>query len=259
MGKKLAIWLVIVAIILSSFCVSCAPKEEITVVEVIKTVERVEIPKEEANPLEGKRFTSFGDSITYQNTWQPYLLEKYGLIHTNCGIGSTALSGKSETAFWQDSRLNAVMESNPDVVTILGGANDILLNPVLGTAEEFNKPLSEKDTNTFIGAYSYIIEKLLAWKPTLRIVILGTTWAHNDGKDYSDTLTYTDFSNASEQVAAYYGLPFADLHGECGFNYYTMQGENSPYSPDHIHPNDEGGKRIAEVVDKEFQNLFAFD
>ena len=151
------------------------------------------------------------------------------------------------------------MAADPDIVTILGGANDLAADIPIGDKSQLSALLSVKDKNTFIGAYSYIIETLLAWKPALRIVILGTTWAHMDGKDYSDTVTYTDYSNASRTVAEYYGLPFVDLHGNCGFNQFTMEDEPyNIYSSDHIHPNDAGGKIIASLVDKVFDGLFRF-
>lgn len=225
-------------------------------------------PADTASPsLAGKIWVSLGDSITFQELWQPHIYNLLDLTHVNCGIGSTALAGAGATAFHQTVRLDAVIAADPDIVTILGGANDITSNAIsIGTSAEFVKPLTgegAKDTATFLGAYSKIIETLLAWKPTLRIIILGTTWAHGDGVDVrpaGSTLTYTDFSNASKIVAQYYGLPFADLHGETGFNAFTMgAAPNNIYSSDTIHPNAEGGKRMSEVVDKVFDKLFLFD
>lgn len=254
--------------------------------------------------LNEKRWTALGDSITYRNQWQPKIAELLGLIYTNCGIGSTRLSGTDANAFWRASRLNAVKNSNPDILTILGGANDITLsNPQIGTKEELGfdipsnvdtsanaavynsstsystgnyslhdgllyectapttgsfdpskwKPV--KNVNTFIGAYSYIIETMLAWKPKLSIVILGTTWAHDDGATFSLELSYTDFSEACRTVAAYYGLPFVDLHGEAGFNKFTLgSGSYAVYSDDHIHPNQLGADRITKLVLDAFVN-----
>lgn len=215
------------------------------------------LPTTFVNGWSGKKWVSFGDSITYREAWQPSVINTFNLIHTNCGIGSTALAGTGSNAFWQDVRLNAVKAADPDMVTILGGANDLVdVNITIGTSAEFAKALAEKDKNTFIGAYSYIIETLLTWKPTLRIVILGTTWAHMNGADYSATLTYTDYSDASKLVAQHYGLPFVDLHGESAFNQFTV--EDSPYniySNDHIHPNALGAKRIAELVISKLQAI----
>ena len=220
------------------------------------------IYKKTLSNIEGKKWVSLGDSITNRATWQHHLYNKYGLIHTNCGQGSTCLAGQGTASlppFWHADRMSAVKAADPDIVTILGGANDLVSQIQIGDNTQFSAALANKDKNTFIGAYSYIIETLLTWKPTLKIVILGTTWAHNDGVDYSDTLTYTDYSNASRQVAEYYGLPFVDLHGKCGFNKFTM--EDAPfniYSTDHIHPNYEGGKVIASYVDEAFSRLYQF-
>lgn len=223
----------------------------------------LKVYKAPTNKIMGKKWVSLGDSITNRAQWQHHLYNKYGLAHTNCGIGSTCLAGPDDATlppFWNANRLAEVKVADPDILTILGGANDLVKpNITMGDETQFELPLASKDKNTFIGAYSYIIETLLAWKPTLRIVILGTIWAHMDGKDYSDTYTYTDFSDACRKVAAYYGLPFVDLHGKCGFNKFTM--EDAPYniySADHIHPNAEGGRIMAEVIDEVFSSLFMF-
>lgn len=275
----------------------------------------IDIPGMEANalvdyniaPFSGKSWVSFGDSITYGNTWQPQIAQLLGLLHTNCGIGSTCLSGpdlggnSARPSFWKDSRLNAVKAANPSLITILGGANDILNTITLGDSAEFsrampsnaaasqgaagydpsgsysagdyctkdgiryqcNTPITEgeawnaahwdavKNVDTFLGAYSYIVENLLAWKRNVSIVILGTTYGHGDGTTLANTngITYTQLSDASRQVALYYGLPFADLHGKAGFNRYTFgAGNNAIYSDDQIHPNAEGGKIIAKLV-----------
>jgi lysophospholipase L1-like esterase len=183
------------------------------------------------------------------------VLDDVGGTGVNCGIGSTCLSGDETNAFWQAARLNAVKTANPDVVTILGGANDLVQNPVIGTSAD----LTSKDTDTFIGAYSYIIDNLLTWKPSLKIVILSTTWAHNNGTDYSQTVTYGDYAAACKLVAEYYKLPYVDLYNESGFNTYTMN--SSPYniySDDHIHPNASGAKIIASMVSQKLRELFSF-
>ena len=205
------------------------------------------------NILSGKVFCSFGDSITYQNLWQPHVIDALGGSSVVCGIGSTPLSGSNAQAFWQTVRLNTVKTANPDVLTILGGANDLTMNPIIGT----DSNLIDKDTGTFIGAYSYIIDNLLTWKPSLKIIIISTTWAHNDGTDYSQTLTYGDFAAACKKVADYYHLPYVDMYNESGFNKYTMN--SSPYniySGDHIHPNASGAKILASMVILKIKECF---
>ena len=192
---------------------------------------------------QGKKWVSFGDSITAQSTWQPIVADRLGLVHVNCGIGSTCVGIPANTnylpdkAFCQDVRLNAVMSEDPDVITILGGANDLYGNVPVGSTDEFSKALADKDKSTFLGAYSYIIETLLTWKPSVKIIILTTTFGHNN-KNYSK------YADGSRELAYYYALPCADLYRNTGFNSFT----SSVYFKDGIHPNAEGGKRIAEIV-----------
>jgi len=193
-----------------------------------------------------KKWVSFGDSITYRELWQPDVVTELGLVHTNCGIGSTQLAGTGATAFWQDARLDVVKAADPDVITILGGANDLVGEILIGTAAEFAAALGAKDTNLFLGAYSYIIENLLTWKPTLKIILLTTTYAHLDGATMAPAsgLRYTDYANATKLVALYYGLLYVDLHGEAEVNKLTQ----STYTSDGIHPNTDGAKAIAKLV-----------
>jgi hypothetical protein len=197
------------------------------------------------NLISGKRFTSFGDSITYRNLWQPHIIERFGLIHTNCGIGSTKVAGAVNATypcFWEPSRISAVQASNPDIVTILGGANDWSGNIAIGTDAEFTKVLGSKDKTTFKGAYSYIIETLLAWKPSLAIILLTTTWGDSEALN-SLSLANRDYAKATKEVAWYYGLLCVDLRGEMGLNAIT-----SPYLlVDTVHPT--------KLVRKEWLNV----
>lgn len=194
---------------------------------------------------QGKKWVSFGDSITAQATWQPIVAEKLGLVHVNCGVGSTCLGTPAsanylpEQAFNTDLRLDAVKAEDPDIVTILGGANDLYGGVQVGDVSEFDKELANKDRSTFLGAYSYIIENLLTWKPTLKIIILTTTFGHNNKN-------YAKYADASREVAHNYGLLCADLYRKTGFNSFTAK--QGILLKDGIHPNDAGGARIAAVV-----------
>ena len=200
---------------------------------------------------QGLKWVSFGDSITAQNKWQPRVIEKLGLVHTNCGIGSTCLSGtldnsfaipKPDEAMWQDVRLNAVMDADPDLVTIMGGNNDQYAYIPMGDKSEFDKPLAEKDKNSYYGAYSYIIETLLTWKPTLRIILITPSYAMQN--ELKGDTRLSDYAESCREIAKSYGLPCADIFGKAGINKLT----ESTYTSDRVHPNEAGALRIADVV-----------
>lgn len=216
---------------------------------------------------------SFGDSITQYNKWQWYIERKVNNIeHINCGLGSTSLAeaGMSRPALCKDERLglgdysevksstvdgetyNLVIPNNPDIVTIMGGANDVKYGKGLGTSEEFEKALAVKDTTTFYGAYSYIIEQLLTWKPTLRIILITTHNAHFENPDFCTAgYNYKDLADAVKEIGAYYSVPVVDVNSECGINKLTAE----KYLSDTVHPNERGGKLIAERVIPEFNKI----
>lgn len=202
----------------------------------------------------GKKWVGFGDSLTYQDSsrysglsWSPIVCEKTGLEFYNCGVGSTAIAGNGENAFWTSGRINAVEGYNPDIITIQGGANDLVQNILIGDESEFTKTLQNKDKNTFLGAYSYIIETLLTWKPLVNIVIIGMPYFKTNGTEYTQIttgLTCKDFADACEQVAKYYGLSYVDLYHEMGMNVLTQ----SYLASDKLHWNAYGSERVASLI-----------
>ena len=215
--------------------------------------------------LDNKVYCAFGDSITAGNNlqtgevnWTNLVVNELGGTLVNCGVGSSRVAGNQATAFHKTDRLDAVKADNPDIVTILGGANDLVAGYSIGTEAQFDLPMADKDKMTYLGAYSYIIEDLLTWKPSLQIVILGMYYAYNDGAEYSDTLTYTMLSDASKKLAEHYCLPFVDLHHDTGFNQFTMGASpNNIYTRDKIHPNQLGCNKIASIVIDKFKELFS--
>lgn len=216
--------------------------------------------------MDKKVWCSLGDSITYQNKWQPFVAEKLHLRHINCGIGSTTVSRPKKSlpnpAFYTDERLglgkysdvkkttlengveyNLVIPNKPDFVTIMGGGNDSLFGYEIGEERELEKDISTKKLDTFIGAYSYIIEKLLTNDPLLKIAIISLFQTFSN-TSYKRAFTKEELFTATKKVADYYALPFVDLKHTCGFNCITKD----VYLPDGVHPNELGGKRIAEIV-----------
>ena len=210
--------------------------------------------------LTDKKWVSYGDSITFgegilfvsggEKLWQDYIVARYGVNHVKMAVGYSSLTyfdTSSEITMADDRRLNPLIAESPDVVTILGGANDYIFKADIGT----NDDIISKNRYTFKGSYAYIIDKILTAKPDTTIIILGMY--HNTLGNYApkNGKSVAEYAKASKDIAEYFGLPFVDLN-ECGFNAYNFNETTGRFSTDGIHPNAEGAKRIAMVVSKWF-------
>ena len=215
--------------------------EEFTYSEKINK-KYIEINNKNESVYEGFKFTSYGDSITERNKWQPFVVDYFKFIHTNLGIGSTSVAYKSDVdentypCFVNSNRIQAIKDSNPDVITLLGGTNDANRQQPLGTNDEFIKPLENKDKSTVKGAWSYLIETLLVWKPSLEIIMCTPLKAIN-------TTDYSPYADAVLEVAKFYSLPCVNLYYESKISKFT-----TIYFDDSLHPSSVDGKRIANMV-----------
>lgn len=211
------------------------------------------------------KWVSYGDSITFgvgvdfvngEKLWQDYITERYDIgTHIKMGVGYSTVAYKSsntEKAFCNDDRLNALIAEEPDIVTILGGANDYIFSIPIGTDED----VVNKNVETFKGAYAYIVDKILTAKPDTVIVLLGMflNAMGNYAPNPKELHQLKEYAIATKEIAEYFGLPFVDLN-ECGFNKYNFNDTDGVFSTDGIHPNKEGVKRIAMVVSKWFDTF----
>lgn len=193
---------------------------------------------------EGKTLVSYGDSLTARpyptlvegvadGSWQKLVVEELGFEkHFNLGIGSTTMSTGRANGMTSFSRIQAIKNADPDVITIWAGANDIVATETIGTSAEFGKALTAKDCSSFTGAYSYLVETLLDWKPSLQILIL--VHFDNDFTNQYDGRN-EQIRQATFSVAEHYELDFIDLNeiGITAANLSTMTNdgihiENTP-------------------------------
>lgn len=94
-----------------------------------------------------------GDSIS-QNPGYPYFIDLcLGTMTQWHGIGGTRISGSSNNAFWQDSRVNSLSD-DATLILIAGGTND-KSSYTLGDLTKENT-----DTNTLCGAINVLLSKL---------------------------------------------------------------------------------------------------
>lgn len=203
-----------------------------------------------------KKITCFGDSITAQNQWQPWVAQYFNCTMVNKGVGGTTVfnNGNREVIegeirdSWMcsDDRINLI-PSDSDVILVFAGHNDWgysnLQMGVLGDGNLID--------STFKSAYSLMLKKLVNKFPNARIITMscvgGRTETETENMDkqyYIRNLCMTDFANAVKEVSAYFGIPCIDVGGESGISVLN----HNTYIADIIHPNSEGGKLIANCV-----------
>lgn len=203
-----------------------------------------------------KKITCFGDSITAQNQWQPWVAQYFNCTMINKGVGGTTVFNNGhkeviedvERESWMcsDDRINLI-PSDSDVILVYGGHNDLgydnLQMGVLGDGNLID--------STFKSAYSLMLKKLVNKFPNALIITMTpvggrteTEKGNSDKQFYIRDLCMTDFANAVKEVSAYYGIPCIDINGESGIS--TLN--HDTYIADVIHPNSEGGKLIANAV-----------
>jgi lysophospholipase L1-like esterase len=188
---------------------------------------------------------TFGDSHVARGEWQQKVLDYFGIKnHVNLGIGSSTVAVNSNAErlpFVHDERISAIKQADPDTIIIIGGTNDVHLRSALGTISDLNGSVDEKDKTTFYGAYGYLIETLLTWKPSLQIVLCTTPQGHYDT---IHPMKYSEVSQAIRDIAFFYSLPVADIYGKCGINKVNL----TTYSYDLVHYNEYGNARVASVI-----------
>lgn len=195
-----------------------------------------------------KKITAYGDSITEGNKWQPYVSSKLGCTIVNCGVGGTTVANNSNGKDdWMcgDNRINTI-PTDSDMIILAGGANDWAQSIDVGVLGD-----GKLTDSTFKSAYSLMIKKIVKKFPNTRIVALtlingrtGSPDVNEDNQFNVNGFSLYDYSVAVKEVCMYYGIPCIDIHGESGINSFN----HTTYIGDIVHPNDIGGKRIANAV-----------
>jgi lysophospholipase L1-like esterase len=179
------------------------------------------------SPWKGKKLLTYGDSLTAFGGWQDQVKNVMELkSYVNLGHNGSSVATPPPHSYYfpspfcEPDRIYKIKKADPDVITLFGGANDILLRQWLavkiGTSAELSKDISLKDTYTFYGAYSYLIETLLKWKPTLKILIIVQypfyKFIEENFESYFDYVEQTAIiRQATKEIADYYGLPYVDF------------------------------------------------
>lgn len=232
--------------------------------------------EEKVVPVSGSKFVSIGDSITYgfiprNSPGYPGKLDSYAALtaaYYNMEFVNHGVSG-STVAYVQgrSPMCERVIDlpDDADVVTFMGGTNDIRNGVNLGT-------MSDRTKDTFYGALhiimstlyeKYIVDRFGTDGKRAKIVICtpiklldGSSAKQEVGE--GKLINLEPWVDAIKEVARYYSLPVLDFYNVSRINPHLNRvvkgtdvdynGYYNPYITDGTHPNKEGAQLMSEAL-----------
>ncbi|MCI6189522.1 MAG: SGNH/GDSL hydrolase family protein [Clostridium sp.] len=200
------------------------------------------------NPIYGKKLGCLGDSITQKiesnssmNYWD-YLAQWNNLQLNINGISGTAISDNGAVGDTPgDSRAMCYryteLEDDCDIIIVFAGTNDMSAN--------FGE-YGDNTPNTLHGALRIMLSGLRDKFYDKKIYYVTPMKLRNEGIGFEKNLQMID---VIKQECADYGIPVLDLYRNANFNPFNEK-QRIAYIPDKTHPNIEGHKKIAELIDK---------
>lgn len=197
---------------------------------------------EDCNYYENKIVTYLGDSITENcrndKGYIQYLEEHFKFKESyNLGISGTTISGDyKDGAFFKDERINQIPE-NSNYIFIYGGINDCWQGMEIGEVSANNI-----NSNTLVGAYNILIEKIEDKFPNSKLIIIVPHFVNLDN--------FISYANAIIEVAKINNISYIDL-----FNNSSINKDNyKKYTTDGVHLKQSGYYLIAKCIG---ENLIA--
>ncbi len=175
------------------------------------------------------RVACIGDSITqitnYPNELQTMLGANY--LVKNFGVSGSTVLNSTFRPYIQQEAFKKAKEFLPDIVIVMLGTND---------ANTYNLPIIDQ----FVDDYKRLINQIqeLATEPIIFIVKPPPIFY--TGLDINNTNLQEAVIPRIEQVAKQLELPTIDVYASL-INY-------PEYFPDGVHPNNQGGKAIANKI-----------
>ena len=211
----------------------------------------------------GKKICFLGDSITEgcgASAPEKNFVSLFAAAHPktavhNCGVGGpriapqkTPFSPACAHPFY--SRVSAMPE-RADLVCVFGGPNDYG-----GGDAPMGKP-GDRTESTFYGALYALSVSLLDTYPNGKIVFF--TPLHRAGEEIPHEKPdggkiLKDYVRAIKENAEYFSFPVLDLWSVSGIQ-PAVPGMRGLFMPDGLHPNDNGYRRLFEIVDAFIENL----
>lgn len=191
------------------------------------------------NPLSGKIAVFTGDSICegygYAGGYAGIIGTENNMTIQNLGVGDGCVAPYSDAngARFVISTSIANMRSDADYVILEGGCNDAGYEVPLGTLTSgYNDTL---DTNTFAGAFEYMLKSAIAKFPDAKI---GYIFIHKCEPNF-DSRTTGSYYNVAKAACEKWGIPYCDLNTQVPPLGYISDLQTK-YLVDVFHPNELG-------------------
>ena len=215
-----------------------------------------------------KTLYCYGDSVTEQGRWQPYL-------NRICDFGSVINGGHSGYRLMllaTTENIDAITDAF-DVMVVMAGINDWAQDRAIGTINDVNTD-DQSFTGTFYGGLNQMLSYLTTKWPARRFMFITPTYVYlNDSrKFFSGTghgdvnslgLTIREYADAMIAACKKWNVPCLDLLSEIGWNVNNISTfvQNDPSTDEDVtyanysHPNNAGAKVMASVIAHKLESI----
>ena len=211
--------------------------------------------------LQGLTFNFLGDSITAGHSVEDIASNRYdNILKAACGlkevrnyaIGGTRIAHQyhpSAEARWDLHFCGRaeMMDPNADVVVVFGGTNDY------GHGDAPFGRMGDRDRSTYCGAVRWLMEYLVGKYPQATIVFLTPARRLDDEAPSASIhrcapgLPLQAYVDVILETAKDYPISVLDLYRQLGID-PNCEADRIAYTADGLHFNDEGHRKIAEML-----------
>lgn len=203
-----------------------------------------------------------GDSITEgvntTKTYWQYIDDDVasGVNAVGYGVGGTTVAVQSTRTDSFLERKDTVSEDS-NVIVIFGGTNDYGASNALGA-------IDDGLDNTFLGAYSQLIDWYHVNRPNAKIICCTplrryykgstTVWKDAHTVENSQGLTLQDYAQAVRDVAREKCVPLVDLYFDSGLD-PRLDNVRTQYMTDGLHPNAAGHQYFYKLIMRKIEEV----
>lgn len=195
-----------------------------------------------------------GDSITegcgascYENGFVPLVGKLLNCQVNNYGIGGTRIAKQKTPSLdpkWDLYFVSRVKELDPnaDLIFVFGGTNDF------GHGDAPIGKIGDTEPTTFYGAMDNLCKELLKKYKKEQIVFILPLYRFNDDDPLGDhmrdkpTLPLQGYRDMMTEILEKYDIEALDIKDLVG------KPKDTYYFADGLHPNDDGHRKIAEIL-----------